>query len=482
MTRDWKMEVYGRLPVFLQEAALSLYAGHLDRLYYGPKYAEWRDQFRDWRAWPRARIDAWQDERLARIVELAATRVPYYRSAWRDVEWKSARSTATLSVLPLLDKQAIRRNEAAFLVDGVDPRRLWVEKTSGTTGTSLRCYWPLSMLPAWWALYEVTVREVAGVGQPIPRAMMGGRPVVRGDARRPPYWRYNRRWRQLYLSSYHVSLSTALGYSRAIRRYGSEWITGYGSAIAALAESAIDAGAEPVPLRTAIVSGDTLSPAMRASIETFFRCKCFDNYGQSEGVCAATECAHGRMHVIPAAGVIEIVRDDGSACEPGEIGEVVATGLLNDAMPLVRYRIGDYAAWATDQHCSCGNPNPILVSLEGRVDDYLLLPDGRRIGRLSTAMKRSPTIHSAQILQDRPDHAYLLVRPSDGYRPDHASAVREDILERIGDFDLEVVEVPEIPKTPQGKLSLVVRLWDRPHMKEAYERLLRHLTTPRALA
>ena len=77
-------------------------------------------------------------------------------------------------------------------------------------------------------------------------------------------------------------------------------------------------------------------------------------------------------------------------------------------------------------------------------------------------MKRSPTIHSAQILQDRPGHAYLLVRPGDGYRSADVEAVRQDILERIGSFDVDVVEVSEIPKTLQGKIKLVVRLADRP--------------------
>src|SRR5262249_10359226 len=137
------------------------------------------------------------------------------------------------------------------------------------TGTALRIYWPVSMLPQWWALVEVTVRNVAGVGQDVPRAMMGGRPVVRGDARHPPYWRFNRRWRQLYLSSYHGSRASASGYVEALRRHGAQWITGYGSAIAALAESALDLQLPLLPLRCAVVSGDTLLAGMRASIEKF---------------------------------------------------------------------------------------------------------------------------------------------------------------------------------------------------------------------
>jgi phenylacetate-CoA ligase len=473
MTYDWKMELYWCLPVFVQETALSIYANKLNKLYYGPPFEEWRQRFQSWRSWSRTDTETWQNQQLRTLVELAATSVPYYRNAWQDADWKAVRSAADLPLLPRLERQAIRQHEKTFIVEGLNPKALWVEKTSGTTGTSLKIYWPLAMLPKWWALTEVMVRNMVGVGQEIPRAMMGGRPIVRGNARRPPYWRFNRRWRHLYLSSYHVSRRSAPSYIEAMQKYQSQWIIGYGSATAALAESAIAVGVHPLPLRAVITSGDTLLTGMRSSIEQFFQCHCFDHYGQSEGVCMAQECLHGRMHVICAAGIVEILREDGSPCPPGEVGEIVATGLLNDAMPLIRYRMGDYAAWATDQTCLCGNPAPILTNLEGRVDDYLVTPDGRKIGRLSTAMKRSPTIHSAQIVQDRPGHAYLLIRPGTDYRSAHAIAVRDDILDRVGDLDIQIVEVAEIPKTPQGKTILVVRLAERLEMKEVYETLLK---------
>jgi phenylacetate-CoA ligase len=211
---------------------------------------------------------------------------------------------------------------------------------------------------------------------------------------------------------------------------------------------------------------------MRSSIESFFQCRCFDHYGQAEGVAMAMECAHGKMHIVPGLGIWEILREDSSSCDPGEVGEIVATGLINDAMPLIRYRLGDYAAWAKDQSCACGSGQPIITSLEGRVDDYLITSDGRKIGRLSTAMKRSPSIHSAQIVQDRAGHAYLLVRPGQGYRPSDAAAIRDDIIERIGAFDFDIVETARLPKTPQGKMVLVVRLMDRPALNELYKDII----------
>jgi phenylacetate-CoA ligase len=470
---DWKLDLYRRLPIFLQETALSLYARYLDGLYYGCGYEEWLRHFERLQASSASEAASWQDERLRSIIRLAATQVPYYRECWQRTDWRSVRSAGDLRILPRLEKQSLRQSEGKFLKEGVERGSLWLERTSGTTGTSLRIYWPKSMLPQWWALVEVSIRKVARVGQALPRAMVGGRTIVSGTTHRPPYWRFNRRWQQLYLSSYHLSKETAAGYAEALRLYDSKWITGYASAISTLAQYALEKGIPPVGMRAAIVSGDTLLPGMRRSIEQFFGCKCYDSYGQSEAVCMAMECPQGRLHVIPAAGIWEILREDGVPCEPGEVGEVVATGLLNDVMPLVRYRSGDYAAWAKEQVCCCGSDQPIISQLEGRLDDYLITGDRRKIGRLSPAMKRSPSIHSMQILQDCPGHAYLLVRPGVKYARSDALAVRDDLLQRIGAFEFELVEVVEIPKTAAGKTALVVRLSDRPEMTRAYQKLLK---------
>jgi phenylacetate-CoA ligase len=474
MMRDWKMKLYWRLPVFLQETALSLHSRNLDRLYYGDGYDTWRGNFEQWKNWSSSEAETWQNRQLQSIIEVAATRVPYYRETWRNPDWKSIRSAKDLQRLPLLNKQAIRQNESAFLVEGLRPRSLWLEKTSGTTGTSLRIYWPTTMLSKWRSANDFMVEQATGATRKMPWSMIGGQPVIPGSTSAAPYWRFNRHWRQLYLSSYHISLKTASQYVDAIKHYKSEWATGYGSAIAALAESALAVGLSPLRLRAVVVSGDTLLPGMRQSIERFFQCRCFDHYGQAEGVAMAMECPEGCLHVIPQVGIWEILREDGTPCKPGEVGEIVATSLLNEAMPLIRYRLGDYAAWASNQLCSCGNQQPIITNLEGRVDDYLITLDGRKVGRLSTAMKRSPSIHSAQIVQDRPGHAYLLVRPGEGYHRSHALAVCEDVIERIGSFEFDISEIAEIPKTRTGKTALVIRLSERKDMLSVYKKALGH--------
>ena len=82
------------------------------------------------------------------------------------------------------------------------------------------------------------------------------------------------------------------------------------------------------------------------------------------------------------------VLEAGAPVPAGTVGDLVCTGLLNADMPLVRYRVGDRGALApADEGCRCGRTLPTLATVEGRVDDVLLTPDGRRIGRLDPVFK-----------------------------------------------------------------------------------------------
>jgi phenylacetate-CoA ligase len=322
------MELYWRLPIGLQELGLAMYAQRLDKLYYGEEFERWKTLVLQWLDRPWKDAQEWQLERAREIITIARDYVPYYRSALAEIDPASLRSIDDLRHLPVLTKQRIRAHEKDFIDERFDTRKAIIDRTSGSTGTALTVYWPPHALQRKWATNEVTVRFPVGVDRFTPRAMMGGRPIVRGSRSRPPFWRYNRRWGQLYLSSYHISSRNAPAYVEAIRRSGVVWLDGYGSAIGALAQDALNAGLTPLKLKSVVVSGDTLQPGMRRSIEEFFQCKCYNHYGQAEGLCWIMECSHGNLHPIPEFGIVEILRSDGSPTAPGEVGEIVATGLL----------------------------------------------------------------------------------------------------------------------------------------------------------
>jgi phenylacetate-CoA ligase len=176
-----------------------------------------------------------------------------------------------------------------------------------------------------------------------------------------------------------------------------------------------------------------------------------ETYGMAELAVAASECQAGRRHVWPEVGLVETVEE-----------ELVATGLLNQDMPLVRYRTGDRLArvpkW--DHGCPCGRTLPVIDAVDGRIDDVVVTPDGRRLGRLDPVFKSDLAIVEAQIVQDRIDHLRILVVPAEGFDHSAAKALERRVLDHVGAMVVDVELTDRIPRGPGGKLRGVRNLID----------------------
>lgn len=85
-----------------------------------------------------------------------------------------------------------------------------------------------------------------------------------------------------------------------------------------------------------------------------------DVYSSEEVGNIAFHCERGRYHVQAENVLLEIIDAAGNPLPPGRVGRVVMTVLHNLAMPLIRYEIGDYAAFG--EACPCGRGLPVPFS------------------------------------------------------------------------------------------------------------------------
>ena len=163
------------------------------------------------------------------------------------------------------------------------------------------------------------------------------------------------------------------------------------------------------PVKAIFTSSEPLYDVHRKVIETRFKAKIFDLYGQAERVAAATECTeHKGLHVNPEYGVLEIIKDNRDARD-GEDGEIVGTGLNNYSMPLIRYRTGDVARFSP-KPCPCGRKMPVLQFVDGRIADRIITPEGRIIpgGGIMGAFHGIDNIKECQVIQE--DRYNLIIR------------------------------------------------------------------------
>ena len=447
--------LYARLPVPAQHVAVTAYGLYWKWLRFGPGYRGELEGFLARERWSREQFETWQRARLREVLGICADRVPYYRSSWSDSVRTAARR-GELAAVPMLEKDPLRKDARAFVRDDVAEDRELTFNTSGTTGTPLRSFWTVRELRRSIALREARSLRWAGVSYRVPRATLASRLVEPDPASRGPYYRYNAAEHQVYLSSFHVSPDSAPLYARALARHHVRWLTGFVGTSAILARFLIEQKVKVEPLTAFISTSEVLSPEQRDIIARAFGCRVFEEYSTVDSALFAGECEAGGLHVSPDVGVIEILRPDGSPAEPGEAGEVVTTCLLRDYQPLIRFRIGDVAAW-TGEPCRCGRAMPTLREVVGRVEDVIVGPDGRAGVRLDRLFTEQPNIRQAQIIQETPDRLRVLIVPA----PEFGEAeVRNIVLrarERMGpSVQVTVETVERIPLTAAGKFRAVL--------------------------
>ena len=246
-------------------------------------------------------------------------------------------------------------------------------------------------------------------------------------------------------------------YVAAIEKHEIRYLLGYPSALYRLARELLDQGLDAPRLQVAIGNAEPLLDHQREAITAAFDCPARETYGMAEIAAAAGDCELGRLHVWPEAGHIEIFDDAiDEAVAVGEPGRLIATGLMNADMPLIRYETGDRATMAAGA-CACGRSLPVLRAIEGRVDDVVITRDGRHIGRLDPVFKADLPITEAQIIQEDRGTLRVLYVPTATYtEADGASLVRR-IHDRTGD-DMQVIleAVDAVPRTANGKFRAVI--------------------------
>ncbi len=133
--------------------------------------------------------------------------------------------------------------------------------------------------------------------------------------------------------------------------------------------------AKDTRLRTGILGAEPWSERMRNRIQEWLGIRAFDIYGTSElSGPLFTECTEQKgMHIWSDFALTEVLDpNSGEPCAPGERGELVMTILQKEALPMIRFRLGDITT-LNDDPCPCGRTHPRITRIQGRVDDMLII-------------------------------------------------------------------------------------------------------------
>jgi len=394
-----------------------------------------------------------RSRRLGDLVRHAVASSPFYRErfAQAGIDPAAVLTIEDLAELPLLTKDDIRSRTPEILSDRFDRDQLWLSKTGGSTGVALEV-WADPRCVQMRNGAALRTDEWSGwrLGQPL--AAVWGNPPV------PRTWRNRLRWalkdRVIYLDTMNIDDRAIEEFVTAWRHWRPGLLYGHAHSIFILAEALqdIERGLRPAGI---VATSMMLLSSERSVIQEVFKTPVTDRYGCEEVSLIACECEHHQgMHFNAEHNWVEILRDDGTPCAPGEDGRIVVTELINFGMPMIRYEVGDRGV-ATARLCPCGRGLPLLDRLTGRVADFLVAESGSRVAGISlieNTLTRLPGIRQMQLVQDRRDRVQANLVPGTGYD----SVVKEELVSSLRSYlgqscDVDIVEVDKIPQDKSGK-------------------------------
>jgi phenylacetate-CoA ligase len=416
----------------------------------------------------REKIDAVQNRRLGALLLHAWMETEYYRDVLEHCgAVRNGRvNLARFAEIPFLTKKIIREQGARLRAKSLPAgRRAFANRSGGTSGEPVHfwqdnVYWDTTIATRTYhfsmAGKNIGDREMKIWGSE--RDLFHGTIGLKAKLQN---WVYNRRFEQcLHLPEKSMERIVA-----HINDWKPRMLWCYRDGIYALAKYINQRGLNVHAPASVVLGGATVYPFMAEEIERAFRAPVISAYGSREVGAAACECGSGDGHHLAAQShVVEVIDADERPVMEQE-GELAITPLMNWAMPLIRYCIGDQGR-LTNRPCSCGRAFPLLDALSGRILDAMTNSKGEHVDGgfvviVLTYMAELSYIRKFQVIQEADASITINVVPETPTSlNDHSSDVRfltKKIQVVMGqDCEVRFHAVADIPTTASGKYPYTI--------------------------
>lgn len=442
--------VYEKLPIAVQNLAISLYGAGLYHQRYGKYYKEELVYLAQLNYSDVKQMKSLQDKRFLSFFKYAVCNSPFYKKMYKEIDVTEIKSIEDIKKLPILEKECLRKNIQQVYT--ISKKQAIISHTGGTTGKSLEVRYTSRDMQERMA-YLHFWEQTHGIRQGERRASFNGRQFISRAQGKKNFWRYNYFRKQMLYSTFNMTDENLPYYIQSLNKFKPIVINGFVSAIFEISNyinnNNITLAFKPKVIFT---TSETLLPYQRKAMEKAFGCPVRDQYASSEGAPMITECRCGKLHYNLYTGVIEEYQTEYGT-------EMLVTGFNTHGTPLIRYRIGDMWELSNDT-CECGCCFPVVKRIEGRKVDYLLSKQYGKVSlsHLADVIKGLPnSIVNMQFIQREISKIEVkIIVDKNNFTQEDQEKIKQELIYRFGtdmQFDIQVVD--EIPKEKSGKYSLI---------------------------
>ena len=443
------------LPYPIKQGAKYIYGAIPPHLRYNKVFWDTYNFLKESQWWSKKKLEEYQMRELEKLLKHAYENVPCYRRIFdeRGLKPKDIQNFDDLKKLPYLTKDTFRErfNRKEIISKNINLSKMLMSHTSGTTGKPLQFYVNKDIGEKEWAFI---CHQWSRVGY-----KPGGKRIeLRGAINKKKPIFYSKLGNILRLSPIIENKEKAKLYLKKMEEFGAEFLHGYPGAIASFAllikQYKLNINFK---LKAILFASEIIYEWERKIAEEVFSCRIFSHYGCAEKVILAAGCEKNQIyHCLPQYGVTEF--------DP-QTKEVIATGFLNTVNPFIRYKMTDVALNPQFKSCQRCDRNyyPIFDSIEGRLEDFIVAPEGALIAPaiITHPFKDLKTIKNTQINQKSTEKIILRIVPLENINEDFLNEeiqfLSQELKKIIGQKIKIIPEVVnEIELSSSGKFKWII--------------------------
>lgn len=450
-----KDQLFKISPYFIQNLFVTTYNIKSYRQRYGGRYRYFLELFYKNRELTLDELKNIQNNRFQQLLDHTLKSSFFYRQLYSGIE--KPKSVSEIGKLPLISKEDLRKNsENVYTISKKDGLH---SKTGGTTGKSLEVLFKPEDTQERFAMLD-DFRSRFGYKLGKKTAWFSGKNLLtERDLQKNRFWKTDFLYKVRYYSTFHIKEDYLKYYVENLIRFQPEYLVGFPSSIMEIANYGLKNNYDfPAGVVKAIFpTAETITDEMREVIEPFFKAKMYNQYASSEGAPFIFECDKGNLHLELQSGVFEVLDENDKPCQSGRL---VVTSFTTNGTPLIRYDIGDSISLENpEKNCTCGNHNPLVKEILGRIDDYVYSPENGKInlGNVSNTLKDTNGILKFQAVQDELNKIVIyLIVDKQIYNLKVEHKFIENWRDRIGKkMELELIYVDDIETEKSGKFRIV---------------------------
>jgi len=414
----------------------------------------------DYRKWKKflsqnLNIEEYKLLKLKETVAYAYENVPFYYKTFNKlgIDPSDINDLNNLRNFPLIDKKIIEQKYDDFISKKIKSNKMFYVSTGGSSGKSFKFYQSNNVWKKELAFHRHYLEERFSYCDRDKIASFRGGDFK--DLKENAYWIENPIRNEIHFSPFKLSYKSAKYYVEKLNEVKPSFIFGYYSSIKNLISFIKDLKLTLnfVPKAVILIS-ENISNENLIEVYEFFKAEPFSYYAHSERIILAPLANDLSSYQIDYRyGFFDLIDNQGNTIEEeNKTGEIIGVSFDNYAMPLIRYRTGDFTKYLDFK-------NHKIDFVSGRWhQDFIIGFNGERItsAMLNVHSEVFDKVYSYQFIQESIGKVILYLIAGDNFSKEDLESIEKAYKLKFGDSFLFEVNIGQSPiLTERGKFKLI---------------------------